>query len=345
MLKSVLQFCGGIGLSILMFGCQTMDLSQLNETFYVRHDGADMPAYVHGNGSDKVFLLVLHGAASYGLAFRDGAFTEDLESRYAVVYYDQRGQSMAQGRYEQPEDIVAQMAEDVVALVAVMKEKYGEDIRIFLMGHSWGGALSGAVLVKGQQQELFAGWINVDGAHDFPFSASARRSMLLSLSQTQIDAGNSITDWTLLQDRVTELDSVNEEDHSAMLEEVKTANELLINDGIIAGTISGEKLQRAIIENNPITWFVSNLLNQPFQEAIDMEFSITEQLSSINIPTLIIFGNYDTSVPPTLGADAFSRLGSQDKSLVIFEASGHHPHDTEPELFAEKVIEFIDRVK
>lgn len=345
MLKSVVQFWIMIGLALLITGCQTTDLSQLNETFFVRHDGADMPAYVHGNGSEKVFLLVLHGAASYGLAFRDGAFTEELEERYAVVYYDQRGQSMAQGRYDRPEDVVAQMAEDVVALVAVMKEKYGNDIRIFLMGHSWGGALSGAVLTTGQQQDLFAGWINVDGALDFPFAASARRSMLLSLSQAQIDSGNSVTDWTLLQDRVTKLDSMSEEERSTMLEEVKTANELLLNDGVLEGTISGEKLQRAIIENNPITWFVSNLLNQPFQEAIDMKFRITDNLPSIRIPVLIIFGKYDTSVPPTLGADAFSRLGSSDKSLFIFESSAHHPHDTEPELFAEKVIEFIDRVR
>lgn len=345
MLKSIVQFWGGMGLAILLSGCQTMDLSQLNETFFVRHDGADMPAYIHGNGSDKVFLLVLHGAASYGLAFRDGAFTEELEERYAVVYYDQRGQSMAQGRYDKPADVVDQMAEDVVALVAVMKEKYGEDIRIFLMGHSWGGALSGKVLTTGQQQDLFAGWIDVDGAHDFPFAASARRSMLLNIAQEQIDQGNSAAQWTSLQDRAMALDSTSEEDYPAMLDEVREANRLLVADGIVAGTISGEKLQRAIIENNPITWFISSAFNQPAQEALDMKFSLTEELPTINIPVLIIFGKYDTSVPPTLGADAFSRLGSLDKSLFIFESSAHHPHDTEPELFAEKVIEFMERVK
>lgn len=344
MAKSTLSICLGICI-VLLAGCRTVDLSQLNETFYVRHDGADMPAYVHGNGSDKVFLLVLHGAASYGLAFRDGAFTEELEERYAVVYFDQRGQSMAQGRYDKPEDVVAQMAEDVVALVAVMKQKYGGDIQIFLMGHSWGGALSGAVLTKDQQQDLFAGWINVDGAHDFPFSASARRRMLLTLADDQISLGNNESEWERVRERVTALDSTSSSDHEEMLDEVRIGNQLLIQDGVVEGTISGEKLQRAIIENNPITWFVSNVFNKPFQEALDMEFSITPDLGNIRIPVLIIFGKYDMSVPPTLGADAFSRLGSADKSLFIFESSAHHPHDTEPELFAEKVIEFIERVR
>lgn len=345
MLKSVVQFWIVMGVAFLITGCQTTDLSQLNESFFVRHDGADMPAYVHGNGSDKVFLLVLHGAASYGLAFRDGAFTEELEERYAVVYYDQRGQSMAQGRYDKSEDVVAQMAEDVVALISVMKEKYGGDIQIFLLGHSWGGALSGAVLSKDQQQDLFAGWINVDGAHDFPFSASARRRMLLNLADEQITLGNSESAWRALQDRVTALDSTSEADYGEMLDEVRIGNQLLIQDGVVEGTISGEKLQRAIIENNPITWFVSNVFNKPFQEAREMKFSITPILPSIRIPVLIIFGKYDMSVPPTLGADAFSRIGSSDKSLFIFESSAHHPHDTEPELFADKVIEFIDRVR
>jgi hypothetical protein len=43
----------------------------LDETIYVRHKGADMPAYVHGNADDKVFLVAIHGAGSFGLSYRD----------------------------------------------------------------------------------------------------------------------------------------------------------------------------------------------------------------------------------------------------------------------------------
>ena len=120
-----------LGILLSLSSCQKTSSFTLSETVYVRHQGADMPAYIHGNSEDKVFIIVLHGAGSFGLAFRDGAFTSELEKRYAVVYWDQRGQSMAQGRYSKPEDVVELMAEDVMALVAVLKHKYGEDIKLF----------------------------------------------------------------------------------------------------------------------------------------------------------------------------------------------------------------------
>src|SRR6056297_1168647 len=98
---------------LLIASCQQEDGNRIDEVLHVRHKGADMPAYVHGNADKNVFLVVLHGAGSYGLAFRDGAFTESLEEEYVMVYWDQRGQGMSQGHYDPPGDLVGLMAEDV----------------------------------------------------------------------------------------------------------------------------------------------------------------------------------------------------------------------------------------
>ena len=57
-----------------------------------------MPDYIQGNPESKTFILVLHGAGSFGLSFRDGAFPEVLEENYVVVYWDQRGHGMSQGQ-------------------------------------------------------------------------------------------------------------------------------------------------------------------------------------------------------------------------------------------------------
>ncbi len=43
--------------------------------------------------------------------------------------------------------------------------------------------------------------------------------------------------------------------------------------------------------------------------------------------------------------DSYDNLGSSEKELVIFENSGHSPMSTEPYLFAEEVIEFINQNK
>ncbi|MCB0843956.1 MAG: alpha/beta hydrolase [Bacteroidetes bacterium] len=332
-----------LGILLSLSSCQKTSSFTLSETVYVRHQGADMPAYIHGNSEDKVFIIVLHGAGSFGLAFRDGAFTSELEKRYAVVYWDQRGQSMAQGHYSKPEDVVELMAEDVMALVAVLKHKYGEDIKLFLMGHSWGGALGTTVLVKDNQQFNFEGWIAIDAAHDFPFGGRARRSLYLETADEQIAAGNLVDEWQAFKDEIIPLDSTSEEDYPILLQKAFVAMDLLLDADVVNHSGSSEKVRRGILENNPITWQVSALLNSPVQEAIERDYSLSDQLGNITIPTLLLWGKYDFSVPPVLGYDALGRLGSADKKLVIFNRSIHHPMDTEPEKFGQEVIEFVER--
>jgi pimeloyl-ACP methyl ester carboxylesterase len=316
---------------------------RLDEVIHIRHQGADMPAYIHGNSEAKTFIIVLHGAGSFGLAFRDGAFTGVLEENYVVVYWDQRGQGMSQGRYGQPDDLVGLMADDVIALAEVLRTRYGEDIQLFLMGHSWGGALGTTVLLKENGQDLFSGWITVAGVHDFPLAAGSRRGQMLSIANEQIAAGNAVEQWQALHDGVSELDSLAPDDYNPTLRYAMQTMSLLYETGVIAQTLSSEKLYRAALDNNPVTWMVSNLFNQPVNVALEDDYSLSARLPEITLPALLIYGNYDVSVPPVMGRDAYERLGSVDKELVLFEKSIHHPHDTEPDRFAEEVVRFVEK--
>lgn len=322
-------------------GCSKSEY-RLDEVIHVRHQGADMPAYVHGNSEAKVFIVVLHGAGSFGLAFRDGAFTEVLEENYVVVYWDQRGQGMSQGRYKQPGDLVGLMATDVIALAEVLRTKYGEDIQLFLMGHSWGGALGTTALLQQDAQQLFSGWIAVAGVHDFPLAAQSRRSQIIAIAQEQIAQGNRADQWQELHDGVSKLDSLSSDDYYPTLAYAAQAMQLLHASGVIGSAISSEKLYRAVIDNNPVTWMTSNFFNQPVNVALAEDYSLSDRLPEITLPSLLIYGKYDVSVPPSVGKDAFKRLGSGEKELVLFEHSIHHPHDTEPDRFAEEVVRFIE---
>ena len=70
--------------------------------------------------------------------------------------------------------------------------------------------------------------------------------------------------------------------------------------------------------------------------------SMTADLNKITIPSLFLWGKYDFVVPPSLGEMAFNNVSSTKKEVVIFEKSGHSPMDSEPDLFAEKVIQFVE---
>ncbi|MFK7935403.1 MAG: alpha/beta fold hydrolase, partial [Saprospiraceae bacterium] len=99
----------------------------------------------------------------------------------------------------------------------------------------------------------------------------------------------------------------------------------------------------APFENTNTLLWNNNLIGSilDFQENLG-QVNFTDRLSEITIPSLVLWGKYDHSVPLEFAYEAFENLGSIDKDLVIFEKSGHCPHLSEPDLFGKKVIEFIN---
>lgn len=81
-----------------VFSCsKSENSSNLDTTIFVRHKDADMPAYIHGNATENIFLIMLHGGPSgIGLSYRGQAF-DNIEKTCAVVYFDQRGSGIGNG--------------------------------------------------------------------------------------------------------------------------------------------------------------------------------------------------------------------------------------------------------
>ncbi|GAB5473614.1 MAG: alpha/beta hydrolase [Maribacter sp.] len=339
--KVVFVLLGGI----VLFSCSqdNVDLDQLDETFFVRHKNADMPAYVKGNGTDKVFLVTLHGGpGGLGLGFQGPAF-DQIEEDYAVVYFDQRGSGMSQGNYAEDDVDIDLMAEDVLALVKVLKQRYGNDTRFFLLGHSWGGALGPATLLKNQSD--FLGWIDVNGSHDpkglyFEYIRNFER-----IAAEQIELENSIAFWESVYGVLSEVDpnTVNLDDFNRLNRTAFDAELRLRDDAIINDPGNGGV---KVSDYNPLT-FLWNI--QKIQSILDDDtigkLSFTDRLPEITIPSLILWGRYDMVVPPFYAQEAYENLGSEEKTLVIFERSGHAPMFTEADGFAKEVLRFIDQHK
>lgn len=345
MISNTLKIFLAVFTVLSLFSCSQdeVDLDHLDETIFVRHKDADMPAYIKGNGTDKIFLITLHGGpGGAGLGFRGNAF-DRIEDNCAVVYFDQRGSGMSQGSYSEDEISIDIMAEDVLALVKVIEHVYGNDTRFFLLGHSWGGALGPAALLKDQSD--FLGWINVDGSHNpkdlyFEYIRNFER-----VAAEQIELGNSIEFWESVYDLLDEVDGdmVSLDDFNRLNSTAFDAEQYLNDDNIINAPGNGG----IKVSDYNILTFLWNLLK--IQSILDDDIigslSYTERLSEITIPSLILWGKYDMVVPSFYAWEAYENLGSDEKTLVIFERSGHSPMFTESNRFAEEVIRFIDQNK
>lgn len=333
---------------LCILSCSQEDDGDLSDTLYVRHKGADMPAHIYGNASDKVFLIILHGGpGGDGLSYRSGTIKSEIEKECAVVYFDQRGSGMSQGRYSEDGISVEIMTEDVLALVKVIQHKYGDDSRFFLMGHSWGGTLGTAVLLE--NQDVFKGWIEIGGAHDskgvfFEYPRNYKR-----VADEQIALENNVSYWEGVKNKIDKLDTItySDDDFYTMNREATKAEEKLEDDGLINKTNS--KIQReyvinAFLRNNFLTVIWNNRQTQSIlveDQGIFRDLSFADRLNEITIPSLVLWGKYDMIVPPKFAQDAFEGLGSASKELVIFQNSGHTIMNHEPDLFAQEVIDFI----
>ena len=292
----------------------------------------------------KIFLIILHGGpGGYGLQYRVNTIKSEIEKNNAVVYFDQRGSGNSQGGYSKSDVTVDLMAEDVLALVKVLKAKYGDDARFYLMGHSWGGTLGTATLLKGQDN--FLGWIDVDGSHNPGGSYEEYREDLQRVANEQMALGNSIDYWQGVIDVVQSVSPrYNEDDFNTLNFKSHEAEETLSKDKII-NEAKWETGGSQPVNSFILLWNNVQIASILLDKGLFDHVSYTDQLPNITIPSLVLWGKHDLIVPTSNAQEAFDGLGTKDKELFIFEKSGHSPMASEPLLFSEKVIEFINRHK
>lgn len=331
---------------ILATSCQKEELStNHDEVFYVRTHGADMPVYLHGNTASGAIVILLHGGpGDSGLGYRTGEYYKLLEKEFGVAYWDQRGQGGSHGHYSVDDVTIARMVEDLHAVVRVLKYRFGEDYSLFIMGHSWGGTLGTAYMLHQDYQHEVKGWIEVDGAHDIPLLNKEAIKMFISIGTSEIQQGNHVSKWTEIVNFALSVDTNNISfDEGDQINEYAFQAEELLDKvyPIPYSDISG--FSNAFLQpTNPLTSSLAaiNTDNLLYEEVETTSY--TDELNSITIPCLFLWGKYDFVVPPYLGQSAFDRVSSTDKKLVLFEHSGHSPMDNEPEAFADEMITFVN---
>jgi len=80
-------------------------------------------------------------------------------------------------------------------------------------------------------------------------------------------------------------------------------------------------------------------VRERLDELLD-EYDFVQGLGQIETPVFVAEGLYDIVVPHTLWEDVLPKL--PNATFYLFEKSGHTPQFEEPELFAEKLIEWFE---
>ena len=333
---------------LFLFSSCTKDQTKTRDRWFFENDGAKMMVNVEGNFQSKVILLLLHGGpGGSGAEYNSGSYQKILEERYAMAYWDQRGQGASTGNYGQDKVTIVQMAKDCAALIKALKFKYGPDNKIFLLGHSWGGMLGTATLLETDAQQELAGWIDVDGAHDIPLLNTSAIDMMLEISAPR---ANNNDFWKEMLEFAQSIDT----------------NNISISEGGIINSL-GHQAEEHLPEltsdpmqyeesyfkylfidpTSPYTSSMTGTItsNQIFNEVETTSY--TSQLKNITIPCLFQWGKFDFVVPPRVGQVAYQSVGTPtaNKFYIEYPTSGHSPMSNEPQAFANDIIDFVELYK
>lgn len=334
---------------MFLTSCKEEDFT-LSEHFFLRNNNADMPVYVEGNTVSNTFIVVLHGGPGDDVLVHKELFkkfTNEIEENYAMVFWQQRCAGSSQGNVDTDKIQLSDYVEDLEQLIVLLKHKYGSQINIFLLGHSWGGALGSMFLLKDDNQKDIRGWIEICGNHDWPLTFTLEKQKMISTGNNQISIGNNTASWESLLNEVEQcnLDSLEGKLNVYLLTDkayklMVDVDSVLVDDFTTKETLNGIFFQPYNPFSNFINLFVGAKVNKEY-----MDLSLSDELYKIKVPSLFLYGGYDFTVPASLGYDAYNRISTEEKDIIILEKSEHWPMRTEPEKCSSAIITFIEKVK
>lgn len=267
----------------------------------------------------KLPVLVLHGGPGAAHDYLEPIGALAATGR-PVIFYDQLGCGLS----DHPHDPSLWHVPLFIEEVAAVREALGLD-RLHILGQSWGGML-GMEYALTQPQGLASLIVANSPASMTQWVSEANR--LRAGLPEKVQA-------TLLQHEAAGTTDSAEYQEAVM---VFYGRHVCRTDPL------PEYVQRSFaqIEADPEVYHTMNGPSEFHVVGRLKGWDITERLSGISVPTLVLSGRYDEATP--LIAETVQH-GIPHSEWVLFEESSHMPHVEETERYIEVVDEFLTRIE
>jgi pimeloyl-ACP methyl ester carboxylesterase len=301
------------------------------EVGYCRLGGVDQWVKMLGRSLANPPLIHLHGGPGFSETRLWRHFNAELEDRFTVVYWDQRGAGKSfDGTLPRSSMTTEQFLADLGELVHMVCARVGQQ-RVVLHGHSWGSALG--VLYASRHPERVAAYVGTGQIGDWPAGESASYAYAVAEASRRKNSK-----------ALAALRAIGPPPYSAS-SVFKERTWLQRLDGQLSPRALW-RLRRAVLGGE------SSLLDLPNQLR-GFRFSMNtmwDEVSALNlvtaapalqVPVFFLLGRRDHFVPPETSVDYFNALTAPSKELVWFEQSGHEPFVDEPAKFNHAVINLV----
>lgn len=302
------------------------------EVGYCRLGGVDQWVMIRGENLANPPLIHLHGGPGFSETRLFRHFNSDLEKRFTVVYWDQRGAGKSFDRsLSESSMAVDQFIADLDELVDMVCARVGQE-QVVLHGHSWGSALG--VLYAARYPQRVAAYVGTGQIGDWSAAESASYAYALAEAQRR----NNRTALKALR-------TIGPPPYpaSSVFKERTWVQRL---DGQL-GPRASWRFGRIALGGTE-----STLLDLP-RQVRGFRFSMTamwDEVSSLNllqdapelrVPVFFFLGRHDHWVPPETSMAYFDALSATSKEVLWFDESGHEPFVDEPDEFNQAVAEMV----
>lgn len=330
-------------LSLLTYSCQK-EVVGLEDHFFVSNDGASMPVYLRGNLHADAIILFLHGGPGGNAS--EATFIpsfQEIEKSFGIVYWDQRASGLSQGNPDESTYTMEQFVEDTHFAVQALQARLGSK-KIFILGHSWGGALGAAYLSTADYQNNIAGFICMDSGHNLEIGLPLSVEWVEEYATEQIDQNTRVEYWKEVRDWCAAKPDMTEPDNYFQYVEYlnetdayRHENQAVEIDKVTQSDILNSRLSLALLLGG-------QHLSQNFNI---LDLNLTDQMANIAIPTLILWGRHDGVNTIEMAYDAYLAIGTgpRQKELHILENSAHEGYLEEPDNFKNEVLSFVEKYR
>ncbi len=302
------------------------------EVGYCLLGDVDQWVMIRGENLANPPLIHLHGGPGFSETRLLRHFNSDLERRFTVVYWDQRGAGKSFSRsIDAASMTVDRFIADLDELVDTVCARVGQE-QVVLHGHSWGSALG--VLYASRYPQRVAAYLGTGQIGDSSAAEAASYAYALGEARRRNNR-RALDGLRKIGPPPYPASSVFKERTWVQRLDGQLGPKALWTFGRIA--LGGAETSLFDLPRQFRGFRFS--MNAMWDEVAGL--NLAEAAPELRMPVLFFLGRRDHWVPPETSMTYVDTLTAPSKNVLWFDESGHEPFVDEPAKFNQAVVEMV----
>jgi pimeloyl-ACP methyl ester carboxylesterase len=306
----------------------------ISEKVFVEINGAKQGMFIRGKSENNPVVLFMHGGPGMPEFFLAEKFMTQIEDKFTVCYWEQRGSGLSYRPTSACRDITSeQLIADTIAVTNCLRKRFDRE-KIYLMAHSWGTFLG--IQAAARAPRLYHAYIGIaQVSRQQESEIMAYRYMLSKYKANGNQAKiKKLEDYSAYQANLPLRDAVMHDLGIGTMHSMRS-----IFTGIFLPVM---RCRSYLLMEKINIWRGKAALNNKTNLRQQMnEADMAQKVPKLKIPVYFFSGVYDYTVSHILAESYFRQLQAPVKGFYLFRQSAHSPVFEEPEKAARIMLEDV----